>query len=68
MSNLFQEIKTVIERLDGQMELTCETCPRTLPKVYEDDAFDVMIEDAKEARWRIYREDGKWKHQCPDCR
>lgn len=58
-----------IERLDNQMELCCDTCPRTLPRVYFSDEFGEMIQDAKDEHWRFFKdEDDNWCHECPTCR
>lgn len=57
----------MIERDGDRIEITCNDCPAGLGKSYEQDEFDVMVDDAKAAGWRISREDGKWVHRCPKC-
>lgn len=33
----------------------------------DDDDFFSMIEEVKTDGWKIFEEDGEWKHKCPDC-
>lgn len=42
-----------IARLNGRMQVCCDTCPASYPNTYEADAFDVMIADARTAGWSI---------------
>lgn len=57
----------MIERDGDQMEIACDECPAGLGRSYESDEFDIMVDDAKRARWRIYREGNAWRHRCPEC-
>lgn len=42
-----------IARLNGRMQLCCDSCPASYPNAYAADEFDVMIADAKTAGWSI---------------
>lgn len=58
-----------IIRHGNKMQLECDSCNETQHKDYHRDDFDVMISDAKQAGWRVYKEDdGTWSHICDDCR
>ncbi len=45
----------MIERHDGRQQIVCDSCPASQPGTYPDDAFDVMVSDAKAAGWNIAR-------------
>ena len=42
-----------IARVDGRMQVCCDTCPASYPNTYAAEDFSVMISDAKTAGWAI---------------
>lgn len=62
-----------IECNKGKMQIVCDDCGEGFraangrPGLYEQDEFDVMIEDAKDNGWLLSRESKEWAHTCPDC-
>lgn len=51
----------------GQMQITCDSCPLTYRRTYQEADFEIMREDIKTEGWRTRREAAAWKHTCPDC-
>tara|TARA_Y100000593_G_scaffold83521_1_gene157493 strand:+ start:18741 stop:18971 length:231 start_codon:yes stop_codon:yes gene_type:complete len=52
----------------GAMTMQCDRCTN-MTDDYNIDAFQQMIDDAKEEGWRIERDEnaeGGWSHTCPD--
>jgi hypothetical protein len=45
----------MIERHEGKMQITCDTCPASFPQTYAEEDFRQMISDAKAARW-VFRQ------------
>ena len=56
----------MIERAYGKIALACDDCgDETQAQDPED--FDVLIDKAKSAGWKITKEGGEWCHYCSDC-
>lgn len=55
-----------IEKHAGLQQIVCE-CGASQARTYQADEFDVMVSDARTARWSIQRVAGEWTHTCPDC-
>lgn len=52
----------------GAMAIRCDRCTN-MSDDYNIDDFKRMIDDAKEAGWKIerdHRAEGGWSHTCPD--
>lgn len=56
----------MIQKYKDTMELVCDKCGDNRPP-YDEDQFNDMIIEAKGEGWRVYRQDGHWTHECPEC-
>lgn len=58
----------MIRKYAGEMELVCDTCGQESAS-YDDDneCFEQMILDVKNAGWSITRQNGQWSHCCTSC-
>lgn len=56
-----------IEKYGYKREVTCDGCGHGFGKSFDADDFDVMIDEAKKAGWKIRKEDEGWAHYCPSC-
>ncbi len=54
----------MIRREGGDLVAECDECGET--REAETDDFHDFVEELKDAGWRIRKEDGEWKHRCPD--
>ena len=52
---------------EGQLQVTCNSCPTTYRRSYEQDDFEILRTDIKSEGWRIKREAAEWHHYCPEC-
>ncbi len=55
----------MIERAYGKISLICDKCEAEETPAQDSEDFDILIDDAKEAGWRIVKEGGIWMHICP---
>lgn len=55
--------------LVGAISMKCDECGDLLGSDFNDDAFQDMIENAKDDGWVITWDDtlGQWTHTCPTC-
>jgi hypothetical protein len=56
-----------VVRHEGKQQITCDSCPASQHHAYDDADFDVMLDDAKAAGWRVFKRAGIWVHTCPSC-
>lgn len=63
-----------IEKHKGKIGLLCDECGNELKNPngsaawYDSEDFDVMIADAKDSGWKLFKNDrGVWEHTCDDC-
>ena len=57
---------TVI-RHEGQLQVTCDACPHTYRRTYEEQDLQILVEDIKSEGWKIKRQGDVWTHTCSDC-
>ena len=59
----------MIERLGNKVEMICDECGVSSVGPFQKADFDVMIAQAKEDGWDIYKDDidGEWMHTCANC-
>lgn len=58
----------MIERHSGRVELRCDDCGDGAGRSFDKGDFDIMIQQAKDEGWRIFKEGSEWRHHCADCR
>ncbi|SMD18254.1 hypothetical protein [Rhizobium sp. RU36D] len=56
-----------IVRHEGRMQVTCDSCPATYRRTYKVEDFDVLIADITSEEWKKFKQEGQWRHRCPDC-
>lgn len=58
----------MITRQGESTSLACDECGDDYQQAFCLKDFDVLIASAKADRWTLLRENGDWKHFCPDCK
>lgn len=57
----------MINRAYGKIEFICDDCEQAALGPVDANDFDILVDKAKDARWKTRKEKGEWKHYCPDC-
>ncbi len=57
----------MINRTYGKIELTCDACELDSIAPVDAEDFDILVDNARNANWKLCKEKGQWKHYCPDC-
>jgi len=61
-----KESEMTIERAYGKVAFVCDDC-ETESDTQSGEDFDILLNDLKEAGWRVVKEGGEWCHYCPNC-
>lgn len=57
----------MIEKYGFHREMVCDSCHDGFGTTYSADDFEIMVRDAKEAGWKIVKENAWWFHYCNVC-
>jgi hypothetical protein len=59
-----ESVDMAIEQTETQVRLICDRTGKAFPWRLKSE-FHAMIDEAKAARWQIFKENGEWKHVSP---